>query len=330
MEALLEPYSLRFMREAALVAVVVGVVAPAVGVWVALRRLTYLGDAMSHGTLGGVGIAVLLGIDVVLGALGAGLLMAFGIGLLRRRPVIHGDAAIGISSVTLFALGVLLISGGGFGVEISHFLFGQLTTVSRTDLVLVTALGAVAVGVLAVCFGDLELTSLDPLHARQVGVRVGVVDAVLLGLVTLTVVLSLRSVGLLMSIAMLVVPANAARLLARTTIGMTAIAVALGVTAALAGLTASYHLATAPGATTALTAVGLLVVALLVTRLRAACRRRWPGDVAPPVTGAPRLLGPRLHPGPSPAPIGSPTGRQRVLDAAGQVENVRRRHGSRT
>lgn len=283
MAGLLEPYALGFMREAALVALVVGVVAPAVGVWVSLRRMTYLGDAMSHGTLGGVGIAVLLGVDVVLGALGAGLLMAVGIGLLRRRPVIHGDAAIGICSVTLFALGVLLISGGGVGVEISHFLFGQLITVDTGDLVLVTALGAVAVGTLIVCFRDLELISLDPLHARQVGVRVGLMEAVLLGLVTVTVVLCLRSVGLLMSVAMLIVPANAARLLARTTAGMTAIAVALGVTAALGGLTASYHLATSPGATTALTAVGLLVLVLLGTWARTARRRWWPGHEPIPV-----------------------------------------------
>lgn len=98
---LVDRYSLGFMREAAVVALVVGIVAPAVGVWVALRRLTYLSDAMSHGTLGGVAVAVLLGVDVVSGALGAGVLLALGIGLLRRRPVIATDAAIGISTVTL-------------------------------------------------------------------------------------------------------------------------------------------------------------------------------------------------------------------------------------
>jgi manganese/iron transport system permease protein len=290
MEWLLEPYSLRFMREAAAVAMVVGVVAPAVGVWVALRRLTYLGDALSHGTLGGVAVAVLLGLHVVLGALGAGLLLAVGIWLLRRRPVIGADAAVGICAVTLFALGVLLISRGGFGVEIGHFLFGQLATVSRADLVLNAALGAAALAIVAVFFRDLEMTSLDPEHARQVGVRVGLVDGVLLVLVTLTVVVSLRSVGLLMSVAMLVVPANTARLLAGTTGGITALGIGFGVAAALGGLTLSYHLATSPGATIALTAVAILVVVLIATRLPSRRRLRRRG------AGRPAALGSRARP----------------------------------
>lgn len=97
--------------------------------------------------------------------------------------------------------------------------------------------------------------------------RVGLVDAVVLALVTLTVVVSLRSVGLLMSVAMLVVPANAARLLARTTAGMTAIGIGFGVLAALGGLTLSYHLGTSPGATIALSAVALLLLALAGSRI---------------------------------------------------------------
>lgn len=291
---LLEPYSLQFMREAAAVAVVVGVVAPAVGVWVALRRLTYLGDALGHGTLGGVAVAVLLGLPVVLGALGAGLLLAAGIWLLRRRPAIGADAAIGICSVTLFALGVLLISRGGFGVEISHFLFGQIATVTRADLVLNAVLGAVALAIVVVFFRDLEMASLDADHARQVGVRVALADAVVLALVTLTVVVSLRSVGLLMSVAMLVVPTNAARLLARSTAGTTALGIGFGVAAALGGLTLSYHLATSPGATITLAAVGILGVVLVVTRLSSLRRRRAPrpaeSDHAP-VGGARSAVG---------------------------------------
>lgn len=242
-EWLVAPYSLGFMREAAVVATVVGVVAPTVGVWVALRRLTHLGDAMSHATVGGVALGVLLGVGAVAGALGAGGLVAAGIGLLQRRRLITSDAAIGIASVTLFAFGVLLISRGGFGVDISHVLFGQI-------------------------------------------VALGLMDAVVLGLVTVTVVICLSSVGLLMSVAMLVVPANTARLVARTTPGMTAYGVGFGVLAALGGLTASYHLSTSPGATIALSTVAILVVVLVVTRVRSTAARlvsmpRAAGGAAP-------------------------------------------------
>lgn len=262
-----QPYALGFMREAAVVAAVVGIVAPMVGVWVALRRITYLGDAMSHGTLGGVALAILVGVDVVLGALAAGLLIAVGIGLLRRRPAIAPDGAIGISSVALFAFGVLIISRGGFGVDVGHFLFGQITTITRPQLLLNVALGTVAVLAVLVFFRDLEFATLDPVHARQVGIRVGLIDAVVLVLVTLTVVVSLRSVGLLMAIAMLVVPANAARLIGRSTLSTTLIAVVFGLVAALGGLTVSYHLGTSPGATIALSTVAILLLTLMGQQL---------------------------------------------------------------
>lgn len=291
-EWLVEPYSLGFMREAAVVAAVVGVVAPTVGVWVALRRLTYLGDAMSHATVGGVALGVVLGVGAVAGALGAGALVAAGIGLLQRRRLITSDAAIGIASVTLFAFGVLLISRGGFGVDISHVLFGQIVALGRDELWLTVALGGLALGVVAVTFRDLELSSLDPVHARQVGVRVGLMDAVVLGLVTVTVVICLSSVGLLMSVAMLVVPANTARLVARTTPGMTVYGVGFGVLAALGGLTASYHLSTSPGATIALSTVAILVVVLVVTRVR---------STAASLVSTPRAAG-GAAPAPAPAP----------------------------
>ncbi|MGF1645597.1 MAG: metal ABC transporter permease [Kineosporiaceae bacterium] len=305
---LVQPYSLTFMREAAVVAVVVGVVAPMVGVWVALRRMTYLGDAMSHGTLGGVALAFLAGVDVVVGALAAGLLMAGGIWALRRQPAIAVDGAIGISSVTLFALGVLLISAGRFGVDISHFLFGQIAAVTRPQLLLTLVIGAVAVGLVLVCFRDLELSTFDPVHARQVGVRVGLLDVVMLILVTLTVTVCLRTVGLLMAIAMLVVPANTARLLGRTTTGITVIAAVLGVVASLGGLTLSYHLATPPGATIALSTVALLVVGAAVGRgdrlrqalVRLHSRTRPPGQPEGAVLiGSGRRRRPRVREGPS-------------------------------
>lgn len=270
MSWLTDPYRAQFMRDAALVAALVGVVAPSVGVWVIMRRLTYLGDAMSHGTLGGVALAFLVGVGVVWGALAAGLAIALLIGLLSRRATIATDSAIGVASTALFALGVLLISRtGGFGVELSHFLFGQIVAVSPEEVRLTLILSAIVVTTLVVMHRDLQLATFDPLHARQVGVRLAVVQAVVLVLVTLTIVVSLRTVGLLMSIALLVVPANAARQLASTTAQMMGLAVTFGLISALGGLTMSYHLSSSPGATIALVAIGLLVVSLVASRRRA-------------------------------------------------------------
>jgi ABC-type Mn2+/Zn2+ transport system permease subunit len=262
-----DPYrGSEFMRMAALSALLVGILAPTVGVWVLLRRLTYLGDAMSHATLGGVALAYLMGFSLTIGALGAGLAMAAIIALLSSGRRLAPDAVIGVAETVLFAIGVILISRShGVGVDLSHYLFGQITTVRHGDLVLNATLMCIALASLALGFGDLRAATFDPLHARQVGIRTRALDHLLLALVSVTVVVSLQTVGLLMSVAMLVTPAATARLFTTRVTTMTAAAVGLGVTAALGGLTLSYHLAAPPGATISLVAAGQLLVAFAIT-----------------------------------------------------------------
>jgi len=166
----------------------------------------------------------------------------------------------------LFAAGVLLIAGSdSIGVELSHFLFGQIVTTSTADIALNAVLAAVAVGVVAVTFGDLRALTFDPLHSAQVGVSERRVRLVLMLVISLAVVVSLDSVGLLMTVALLVTPAAAARLVTNQVTTMTAVAVGIGVTASVGGLTASYHLATPPGPTIALAAAAWFVLAAAVS-----------------------------------------------------------------
>ena len=266
---LLDPYQTQFMRHAALTAVIVGVLSPTVGVWVVLRRLAYLGDAMSHATLAGVAGAYLLGASVTVGALAAGLVTGAAIALLGAERRLGGDAAIGVVETGMFALGVLLITRNDrIGVDLGHFLFGQITTTSRTEVLAYAAMAIGAVAAVAVLLSDLRMATYDPLHARQVGVRTGALNVLLLVLLSLTIVVSLRTVGLLMSIAMLVTPAATARMLTNRVTTMTLTAVGVGVVSAVGGLTASYHLRSAPGATIALTAVAAFAAVLVATRPR--------------------------------------------------------------
>ena len=256
MRWLTDPYTSQFMRNAAAIALVVGVVAPVVGVWVVLRRLAYLGDAMSHGTLAGVALGYLTGVGVVAGALVAGLVMGFGVAWLERRPKVGQDAAIGVVETALFATGVLVISSTDrIGVDLTHFLFGQIVTVGRSDIVVNVALAIGALTIVGARFGDLRATAFDEEHAAQVGIHVDRLRLTLLGLISITVVISLDTVGLLMSVAMLVTPAAAARLITTRVETMTAVAVGIGTSSALGGLTLSYHLGTPPGPTIALTTV---------------------------------------------------------------------------
>jgi len=266
MDLLLDPYQSEFMRNAAMASLLVGVLAPVVGVWIVLRRLSYLGDAMSHGTLAGVAAAFILGVSVTLGALVAGLIMGALIAVLGTRRRLGEDSVIGVVETILFAVGVILISRNDRkGVELGHYLFGQLTTVNRNDLLLNGFLALVAVAIIVLNFRDLLASTFDPIHARQVGVRVDLQRYVLMVLVSITVVVSLQTVGLLMSVAMLVTPASTARLVTNRVSSMTLVAVGVGVFSSLGGLTLSYHLRSAPGATIALTSAACLLVAFAAT-----------------------------------------------------------------
>jgi len=270
---LLDPYASDFMRHALVTAVIVGTLCPVVGVWVVLRRLAYLGDAMSHATLSGVAVAYLVGVSLVAGALVAGLVMGALIGLLGSRRRLADDTVIGVVETILFAVGVVLITRSQrVAVDLSHFLFGQITTVSDADLRVNALLAVGALGSVAVLHRDLMAATFDPAHARQVGVSVKAMRFLVLGLVSVSVVVSLQTVGLLMSVAMLVTPAATARLVTHRIGTMTVVAVAAGLSSAVVGLTLSYHLASPPGATIALCAAGQFLgvfVATLPPRLSA-------------------------------------------------------------
>jgi manganese/iron transport system permease protein len=264
---LLDPYRYEFMRHALVAAVLVGVAAPVVGVWIVLRRIAYLGDAMSHSLLAGVAGAYLVGWSITGGALVAGLVMAGLVSLLVAHPRLREDAVIGVAETALFALGVLLVSArtDRIGVDLSAYLLGQIATVTTGDLALNAVLTLVVVAAVAWWFPDLRAATFDPTHAALVGVPVRGLGHGLLALLAVAIVVSLQTVGLLMSVAMLVNPAVTARLVTERVRTMTVVAVAAGVGAAAGGLTLSYHLGSPPGATVALCSVGGLLMTAIVS-----------------------------------------------------------------
>jgi manganese/iron transport system permease protein len=262
---LTDPFQAEFMQRAFIAAVITGVVAPVVGTWVVLRRMANLGDAMSHGTLAGVGIAYAAGANVVFGALGAGLVMAVLLLVFSGNRRLGQETVIAVLGTAFFALGVVVISRVDAGVELSHFLFGRVLTVTWGDVWLNLALGGAAVLTVALLFGELRLATFDHVQAEQVGVRVELVQGVLVMLLAVVVVVSLRSVGIVMAVTMLVTPAATARLLARTLRQMTLLGIAFGVGEAVGGLVLSYHLGSAPGATIGLVAAAGFAVVFVLT-----------------------------------------------------------------
>lgn len=270
---LMEPFEYDFMVRAAVATIAVCIAAPACGVWALSRRLVYLTDAMSHGMLAGVAGAAIIGGSLLVGGLIAALAMALFISLLVVRARVPEDGAIGVVGQGLFALGVIGVSLQSEPRALAHVLFGNPLTVSRFDVIVDVALVVIVIGTLAVMKPALLATTFDAVHARTVGMRVGLIDSALLVVLSMTVVAGLVTVGVLMAVTLIVAPAVTARMLGRSLNAMFAIAVASGLMAGIVGLLLSYHAGLPTGPTVALLAVAQVCVAALWARPARALRR---------------------------------------------------------
>lgn len=277
---LTEPFAYDFMVRAAVATIAVCMAAPACGVWALSRRLVYLTDAMSHGMLAGVAGAAIIGGSLLVGGLIAALAMALFISLLVVRARVPEDGAIGVVGQGLFALGVIGVSLQSEPRALAHVLFGNPLTVSRFDVIVDVTLVVIVIGTLAAMKPALLATTFDAVHARTVGMRVGLIDSALLVVLSMTVVAGLVTVGVLMAVTLIVAPAVTARMLGRSLNAMFAIAVASGLMAGVAGLLLSYHAGLPTGPTVALLAVAQVGVAALWAHPARAVQRSLISDRA--------------------------------------------------
>ncbi len=244
---LTEPFQFAFMRTALLAAVLVGVTCAALGVYVVLRRMAFIGDAIAHAALPGLVVAYLRGWNLFGGALVAGLLTALGIGWLSRRETIREDTAIGILFTGMFALGILLMGAARSFRDLAHMLFGNILGVTSADLAVIAAVTFLVLGVLTTFHKELVLTSVDPSHAEVIGLNPDRMRYFLLILVALTVVVAVQAVGVVLTAALLVTPAAAATLLTNRLLPMMVIAALIAVGSSVAGLYASFYLSASTG-----------------------------------------------------------------------------------
>jgi manganese/iron transport system permease protein len=268
------PLAHGFMQRGMLAGVIVGVLCAVIGCFVVLRSMAFIGDAMAHAVLPGVAISYLLKGDLFVGALGAALAVALGIGALSRRGTVREDSAIGILFAAALALGVLLISSmRTYAVDLSHILVGNVLGVSVRDLVLTGSTAAVVLAAVLLLYKELVVVSFDPVLAATLRLPAERLRMTLLVLLALTIVVSLQTVGIGLVSALLVTPAATAHLLTRRLPRMMAIAAALGVASSVIGLYASYYLDVASGAAIVLTATGFFLLAFLFAPRRGAAWR---------------------------------------------------------
>lgn len=269
----LQPLSYEFMQRGMLAAVLVGIVCAIVGTYVVLRGMAFFGDALAHTILPGIALGYLVhgGAREPLfwWALGTSVAAALGIGAISKNSEIKEDTAIGIIFAGMFALGIALISTvRSYAVDLSHFLFGDVLSVSTLSLWLILIFGGVVLLVIFAFYKEFMTLSFDPILAATLRLPVTALNNLLLGLIAVTVAVSLQTVGVALMVAMLVTPAATASLLTHRLSRMMVLAAIIASLSGVIGLYLSYYLSIASGAAIVLTATVCFLLAFGWKRIR--------------------------------------------------------------
>jgi ABC-type Mn2+/Zn2+ transport system permease subunit len=269
-----DAFSPEFMQRALLAGLLASAACAVVGTWVVLRGLTFLGDALAHGVVPGLALALLWGFSPIAGAFVAALAMSGAVTLVTRRTRVREDTGIGLLFVGMLALGVVIISrSASFATDVTSLLFGDVLGVTTADL-RGQALGmAVVVVTSTVLYRPFLALTFNEEKAATLGLRPGLAHFALLALVATAIVASFQAIGTLLVFGLLIGPPATAGLVVRRVPLVMLTAVALGVVAVVLGLAISYHQGTAGGATIAGLAVTEFFVVLAAQELTAALRR---------------------------------------------------------
>jgi manganese/iron transport system permease protein len=261
----LQPLSYEFMQRGMMAAVLVGIVCAVVGTYVVLRGMAFFGDALAHTILPGIALGYLVNggarEPLFWWALGTAIVAALAIGAITRNAQIREDTAIGIIFAGMFALGIALISTvRSYAVDLSHFLFGDVLSVSTHSLWLILFFSVLVLAVIFAFYKEFLTLSFDPILAATLRLPVGMLNNLLLVLIAVTVAVSLQTVGVALMVAMLVTPAATAYLLTHRLSTMMLLAAIFASLSGIIGLYLSFYLSIASGAAIVLTATFFFIV----------------------------------------------------------------------
>ncbi|QJQ93881.1 MULTISPECIES: metal ABC transporter permease [Halomonadaceae] len=284
------PFDYGFMRRAVVAGLALSLAAPPLGVFLMLRGMSLIGDAMAHAILPGVALGFLLaGFSLPamsLGGIISGLVVAGLAGSVSQMTGHREDSAMASFFLISLAAGVMLVSLGGSSVDLTHVLFGSILAVNSTALILIAAISSTIVLALALMFRVLVVECLDPLFLRGQGMRSGLVHGLFLGLVVLNLTAGFQTLGTLMAVGLMMLPATTARFWSKRLEGLMVIAIGWAMLASTGGLLLSYHLSLPSGPSIIMLAgIGYIFSALfgrhhsLTAKLR---RRATPLDASEP------------------------------------------------
>jgi len=266
---LIEPFELAFQQRALVGGSLAAITLAVVGTWVIIRGMVFLGDALVHGIIPGVALAVLLDFSALLGAACAAVVMIAGINLVHRQQTFSEDTGIGLLFVGMLGLGVILISRtDSYTGSLTGILFGDALGVTSSDIVLLALITVVAVGATVIGYRPFLVLAFNEQKARMLGMRPRMAHWALLGLVTLAIVGSFQTVGTLLVFGLLVGPAATATLLVNRVPMIMLLASAIGVASVALGLVISFHANTSGSATMAVVPIVAFFLTLTVKNLR--------------------------------------------------------------
>jgi len=266
---MIELLSLPFMQRALIGGIVVAILCAVLGIFVTLRRESFISDAVAHASLAGVAASFLLAIEPLPLALLVAVAMAVGITYARKNSQIATDSLIGIFYSIFFAVGILLLNlSTSYKPELSTYLFGSILAITTTDIVISLAVFLITTVIAIFVFKQLLYVTFDPEAAYIRGIKVQRIEYLITILASITVVISIKVVGIVLVTALLIIPATSARLIAANFRAMIPISIVQSVASVLLGIFISYFTNTSPGATIVIVSGFMFLVIFVLSRFR--------------------------------------------------------------
>jgi ABC-type Mn2+/Zn2+ transport system permease subunit len=270
MQLLVDPFLANsFMLQALLAGVLVSIACAVAGTFVILRGLAFIGDALAHGVLPGIALAVLVGFPGILGAAIGATFMIGGITLITRRSRLSSDTAIGLLFIGMLSLGVIIVSrSNSFSGDLTRILFGEILGIGFTAIIIQLTATIVILLLAFICARPFLLLCFDPEQAQVAGFSYRLYHNLMLIMIAVTVIVSFQTVGTLLVFGLLIAPAGAGALLARQVKAMMAWAAAFGSLSMYFGLLISYYYNLAAGASIILVTVAIFFIVFVIQNIR--------------------------------------------------------------
>lgn len=258
----------QFFQNALLGGTIAALACAWVGLFLILRKESMIGDGIAHTAFGGIALGMFLGVNPILTALLVSVLAVLGISYMRRKGLAQSDSAIAVMLAVGFSTGLIIISlAGGFNVELFSFLFGSILTIDQTDLIIVSILGILTILFLGIFHKELLAITFDEKDARLMGIPVRPLSLAFNLLVAITIVLSIKVVGIILVVALLVLPGLSALQLNLSFKGTTVATICFGVVSMTTGILLSAFYPVATSGVIVFTAAGIFLFTAIYKRL---------------------------------------------------------------